>query len=98
MSAAPSPLKRLLVQASHYSIANLLTMITGFITFPLLTRIFSIPEYGTMSLITTTFTVTVALGKVGVQHSIIRYQSEIRAGKGRYTLSQFYSTTLLGMT
>lgn len=92
-----SPLKRLFVQASHYSLANLFTGIVGLITFPLLTRIFSVPDYGAMSLISATLTVSVAVGKLGVQHSIISYQSEMRAGKGASTLQQFFSTTILGM-
>jgi O-antigen/teichoic acid export membrane protein len=94
---AESSIKRLLVQSSHYSIASVLTMLAGLITFPILTRIFSVAEYGLMNLIGATLSVAVAFGKVGIQHSIIRYESEIRAGKGRYTLHQFYSTTMLGM-
>lgn len=95
--AARSALKSLAVQASHYSIASLFTVIAGLVTFPLLTRVFSVADYGVMNLVAATLTVAVALGKVGVQHSILRYESEIRAGKGRYTLAQLYSTTQLGM-
>jgi O-antigen/teichoic acid export membrane protein len=95
--AASSALKTLAVQASHYSVASLFTVIAGLVTFPLLTRVFSVGEYGIMNLVAATLTVSVALGKVGVQHSILRYESEIRAGKGRYTMPQLYSTTQLGM-
>jgi O-antigen/teichoic acid export membrane protein len=94
---ADSALKRLLVQTSHYSLASLFTLIAGLVTFPLLTRIFSVAVYGQMNLIAATLSVAVALGKVGVQHSILRYQSEISAGKRAFTLPQLYSTTLLGM-
>ena len=94
---AESSLKRLIVQSSHYSIASVLTMLAGLITFPVLTRTFSVADYGLMNLVAATLSVAVALGKVGFQHSIIRYESEIRAGKGRYTLPQLYATTLLGM-
>jgi O-antigen/teichoic acid export membrane protein len=92
-----SDLKTLAVQASHYSVASLFTVIAGLVTFPLLTRVFSVGDYGIMNLVAATLTVSVALGKVGVQHSILRYESEIRAGKGRYTMPQLYSTTQLGM-
>jgi O-antigen/teichoic acid export membrane protein len=92
-----SALKTLAVQASHYSLTSLFTVLAGIVTFPLLTRVFSVGEYGIMNLVTATLTVSVALGKVGVQHSILRYQSEITAGKGRYTLPQLYATTQLGM-
>ncbi len=97
MSAAPSPLKRLLVQASHYSFASLLSTLAGLISFPLLTRIFSVADYGVMNLISATLTAALALGKVGVQHAIIRYRTETLAGKGHYSAAQLYATTFLGM-
>ena len=92
-----SPLKRLLVQTSHYSVASLLTMIGGLVSFPILTRVFSVADYGIMNLVAATLTVSVALGKIGVQHSILRYASEIGAGKSAYSMSQLTSTTLYGM-
>jgi O-antigen/teichoic acid export membrane protein len=97
MRVAESALKRLLVQSSHYSVASLLTMVAGLVTFPLLTRIFSVADYGVMNLVAATLSLSVALGKVGIQHSIVRYQSEIAAGKGQFTLRQLYSTTVFGM-
>jgi O-antigen/teichoic acid export membrane protein len=95
--AASSSLKTLAVQASHYSLTSLFTVVAGLVTFPLLTRVFSVADYGIMNLVAATLTVSVALGKVGVQHSILRYQSEISAGKGRYTMPQLYATTQIGM-
>jgi O-antigen/teichoic acid export membrane protein len=94
---APSPLKRLLVQASHYSFASLLSTLAGLISFPLLTRIFSVADYGVMNLISATLTAALALGKVGVQHAIIRHRTEALAGKGQYSAAQLYATTFLGM-
>jgi O-antigen/teichoic acid export membrane protein len=93
-----SPQRRLFVQASHYSVANLLTTAAGLISFPLMTRIFTVADYGVLNLISATLTVSVALGKIGVQHSIIRYRSEITAGKGRFSTAQLYSTTFFGMS
>jgi O-antigen/teichoic acid export membrane protein len=92
-----SPFRRLFVQASHYSMASLLAGLAGLITYPLLTRIFSVADYGVMNLIAATLIALVALGKAGVQHAVVRYRSEIRAGKGTSTLEQLYSTTILGM-
>jgi len=92
-----SPVKSLLVHTSHYSLSSALIMVAGLVSFPILTRIFSVADYGVMSLVGSTLGIAVALGKVGVQHSIIRYQSEISSGNGRYTLNQLTSTTLLGM-
>ncbi len=97
MTGAPSPLKRLFVQASHYSFASLLSTLAGLVSFPLLTRIFSVADYGVMNLISATLTAALALGKVGVQHAIIRYRTETLAGKGKYSAAQLYATTFLGM-
>ncbi|MCU1279090.1 MAG: polysaccharide biosynthesis protein [bacterium] len=95
--AADSPLRRLLVHTTHYGVTSLFNMIAGLITFPVLTRLFSVADYGTMNLVAATLTISVAVGKVGVQHSILRYHSEIKAGKSRYTLAQLTATTFLGM-
>lgn len=89
--------KRLLLHISHYSLGSFLTMIAGLVTFPVLTRTFSVEDYGVMNLVAATLTITVALGKLGVQQSIIRYHSEISAHKSRYTLKQLYATTWFGM-
>jgi O-antigen/teichoic acid export membrane protein len=93
-----SPIKRLLVQTSHYSLASVLTMIAGLISFPIMTRIFSVADYGLMNLVAATLSVSVTIGKFGLQHSIIRYDSEIRSGKSRFQLKELYSTTMIGMT
>jgi len=95
--SAGSAVKRLLVQASHYSLASVMTMLAGLVTFPILTRVFSVKDYGAMNLVAATVSVSVAFGKVGIQHSIVRYQSEISAGKSQFTLGQLFSTTILGM-
>jgi O-antigen/teichoic acid export membrane protein len=92
-----SALKRLAVQTSHYGITSLLTVMAGLVSFPLLTRIFSVAEYGVMNLIAATVTLSVAFGKLGVQHSILRYHSEIKTGKSRFTMPQLVSTTFFGM-
>ena len=92
-----SALKKLAVQTSHYGIASLFNMVAGLVTFPLLTRLFSVADYGVMNLVAATLTVSVAFGKVGVQQSILRYHSEIAAGKGRYSMAQLYATSLYGM-
>jgi O-antigen/teichoic acid export membrane protein len=98
MPRETSPFRRLLVQSSHYGLTSLFSMIAGLVTFPVLTRLFSVADYGTMNLIAATLTISVAIAKVGVQHSIVRYHSEIEAGKSRYSRVQLYSTTAIGMT
>jgi O-antigen/teichoic acid export membrane protein len=95
--AVGSALQRLLVHASHYSLASLLTTLAGLVSFPLLTRIFSVADYGVMSLVAASVTIAVTFGKLGVQQTVLRYHSEIGAGKRPFTTGQLASTTLFGM-
>ena len=95
-SMADNPLKRLLVQTSHYSVASLLTPVSGLVWLPLLTRIFSVADYGVMNLISATLDVSVALGKVGFQHSVVLIQfvesalfSFLRADQRTTTLMKY---------
>ena len=92
-----SPLRRLLKQSSHYSFASILAMVAGLISFPILTRVFSVADYGNMNLIAVTLTTAVALSKLGLQQSILRFNSEIKAEKSRFSLAQLYSTSMLTM-
>ena len=86
-----------MVQAGHYSTAGLLTTAAGFISFPFLTRIFSVADYGVMNLVSTTLTLLVSVGKVGVQHAVIRFRAEIGTPGRGDTLRAFYATALCGM-
>lgn len=97
MSTSASHQQRLLKQSSHYSLANLGVMLSGLVSFPIITRVFSVRDYGTMNLIAATLSVAVAVGKFGIQHSVVPFNSEITAGKSRFTLHQLYSTTVLGL-
>jgi O-antigen/teichoic acid export membrane protein len=75
----------------------MITLIGGLVSFPFLTRIFSVEEYGIMGIISTVVSASVALGKTGLQHAVVRYYSEVAAGKSRFTLRQLYSTSIVGM-
>jgi O-antigen/teichoic acid export membrane protein len=66
-------------------------MAAGFISFPILTRIFSLEEYGKMSLIATTLLIGTAIGKAGLPESIVRFYSECKH-KGQ--TGQFHYTVL----
>lgn len=91
-------LRRLALHVSNYSIGNLLVTVSGFISFPIFTRIFSVAEYGILNLISATLGLLLAVSKLGVQHSIVRFYGEVRSGQQGATISQYLSTTLVGMT
>lgn len=90
-------LKRLAVHLSHYSLGTLLVIIAGLVSFPIFTRVFSVEQYGAMSLVTSTLLLATVVGKFGMQHSIVRFHEEMRAGKTPETAQQFFSTVVIGM-
>lgn len=96
-SAQLSAARKLLRHASHYSLASLLSVISGLVTFPLLTRTFSLQDYGMLSLLSATLGIAVTAGKTGIQHGIVRYFTEIAAGKSPFSMKHLHATTILGM-
>jgi O-antigen/teichoic acid export membrane protein len=67
-------------------------MAAGFISFPILTRVFSVEEYGVLGLISTTLLISMSIAKSGFPSSIVRFHAEFGAAK---KLDNFYSTVLL---
>lgn len=88
-----SEIKRLLNQSSHYFIGQVVVMAAGFISFPILTRIFSVSDYGILGLITITILIAIAIIKLGFPNSIVRFYAEF---KSKNQFANFYSTILLG--
>ena len=82
-------------QSSHYLIGYVLIMISGFVSLPILTRIFSKSEYGVFSLVSITLWITLALTKAGMQESAVRFYGEFKEKKRSEDISIFY-TTLFG--
>lgn len=88
---------KLLRQVSDYSLGSLLVTLAGLVSFPILTRVLGVDDYGNMSLVAVTLSFLVAFGKFGLQHSAIMFYSETRAGNNAWTLQQYYPTLLGGM-
>lgn len=57
----------------RYSSANLIVLIAGFVSFPLLTRLLDNTQYGILGYFETWVMLAVAVAKLGAQHSIIRF-------------------------
>lgn len=76
----------------NYVSAGALSAIVGLVSFPILTRNLSVADYGLVGLITATATFFIAIGKLGVQHAVIRYFAQVRHGKATTTLAQLNST------
>ena len=80
---------RFFKQSFHYFIGQTLVMLSGFISFPILTRILSIEEYGFLSLFSSVLLIGTAIGKVGLSNSAVRYYAEIRSSSSR---REYFST------
>lgn len=91
-------LQRLLVHASRYSIGSLLITLSSFISFPILTRMLSVEDYGLMSLVSLLLGLIVGVGKLGMQHSIVRFYAESDVGHGSDgKRREFFSTVIIGL-
>ena len=88
-----SEIKTLLSQSSHYFAGQVIVMISGFISFPILTRIFSVGDYGILGLVTTTIFIATAIGKFGLVSSIIRFYAQFKSDK---RLGTFHTTMFIG--
>jgi O-antigen/teichoic acid export membrane protein len=62
-------LKKLAVSFSHFVGGNVISLLLGLITFPILTRLLSREDYGILGLVTTTIAIAVAFAKGGISGS-----------------------------
>lgn len=71
-----SNIKIFAIHFSHFFIGNVSTLIFGFITFPVLTRVLTEDQYGIMGLVTNTAAFAVIFAKAGLSDGIIRIYNE----------------------
>jgi O-antigen/teichoic acid export membrane protein len=69
-------LRTLGIHFLHFFSGTFAQMLVGLVSFPILTRILSTEDYGTMSLITVFSSIAVAVAKGGLSDSIIRFCRE----------------------
>ena len=89
-------LARMLGHLSRYSGASLLLTVASIISFPILTRLFSVEEYGLLSYVGLVLTMLVGLAKLGMQHAAVRFRSELEAD-GQVAVDRYVSTVVFGM-
>lgn len=83
--------------AAIYSASGFLIAIAGLVSFPIITRVLSVEEYGILNLISLTVMILVGLGKAGLQTSIIRFGSEARSKTSSFKEIDVYLTALASM-
>lgn len=71
-------------------------MMSGSISLPILTRIFSTSEYGLLALISLNMFFLIAIAKFGMQHSAVRFFDEFRLKKRNVSFYVYYSTLFWG--
>lgn len=92
MTSSQSNVKKLFSQSSHYLIGTGLVTLSHLFTFPILTRIFSVADYGLLSLISITISIAFVISKFGLTSSSVRFYEECRLNKTQFTLDNYYST------
>jgi O-antigen/teichoic acid export membrane protein len=85
--------QKLLRQFGHYIGGNFLGLVLGFATFPILTRMLTQEDYGTLSLITASVAVALAIAKGGLSDAIIRFYPEYSSSPDRL---RTFNSTLVG--
>ena len=89
-------LKALFRDSSHYLTGQVAALALGFVSFPILTRVLSVAEYGMLCLVLQIAAMAAVLSKMGLQNSIQRFYQEQVVSTEPGALSKFYSTLLFG--
>jgi len=76
----------------NYVSAGMISALCGVISFPIMTRSLSVADYGTMGLIASTLALFAAVGKLGLQHAVIRFFAQVRHGNIDFTPRELNST------
>jgi O-antigen/teichoic acid export membrane protein len=91
-----SEIQVLFKHSSHYAMSQVLSVMAGFISFPILTRVLSINDYGILSLIISSVMIILPVTKLGLNHSSIRFFEEFKAKNKITSISYFYNTLFWG--
>ena len=88
--------KRRFIHASlTYGVVQVLALTASLISFPVLTRVLTVSEYGVLGLCNTLLLFGVAFAKLGLQNSIVRFYAHYRR---EMKLDAFFSTIWCGGT
>jgi O-antigen/teichoic acid export membrane protein len=90
-----SAFKEFVVHSSHYFVGQILLLLAGFISMPVMTRLLTKEEYGTMSLVFLTLTWLSTIARLGFAQSVTRFYAEHKK-KGNSHLQSFCSNILFG--
>ncbi len=83
--------------AWRYSLGGVLGTLASLISFPVLTRLLSVEDYGLMSTVAVALAIVVALGKLGLQKAAVRFYAAAAASAVRDEINRFCGTLVFGM-
>ena len=92
-----STMRSLAIHFANYSAASVLGIAASFISFPLLTRLLSVSDYGIVSLVSSILAFVISASKMGLQHSTLRFYSDMRSGRNSFRSGALLSTSVFGM-
>lgn len=82
---------------SYYTLASVLVTLASVVSFPLLTRLLSVEEYGVMNLVSSALAILVGVAKLGLGNAALRFYSEVKAGRHDVDMNGYASTVVVGM-
>jgi O-antigen/teichoic acid export membrane protein len=88
-----SSINQLFRQSSVYMLGRFVSIVLGLVSFPLYTRVFTVADYGVLTLASRLVLFPVALAKFGLQTALMRWYGECADQGARNTL---FSTMLFG--
>jgi O-antigen/teichoic acid export membrane protein len=91
-----SAIKTLYRHSFHYLGGRVVLMLLGFASFPVFTRIFSVADYGIISLISNTVLLLTVVSKFGFQNAVQRYYPEAAKSADPDALPRYYATLFYG--
>ncbi len=87
--------RKLLRHSVGYSFGSVLLLIAHFVSFPILTRILTINDYGVLAYTNSLMVFMAALSKMGLQHAVVRFYPEAKANAIPHDVPTIYSTLFL---
>jgi O-antigen/teichoic acid export membrane protein len=88
--------RTVLTSSAGYFLSQMLVMLGGFISLPILTRLLSKEEYGVLSLVFATASILMLVGLFGFPQATVRFYAEQRQGGGG-RLREFCSDMVAGV-
>lgn len=85
--------RKFFVHYSHFFTGSALVQMLGLVSFPIITRVLSVEQYGILGLVTTTMFVMLCFAKAGLSDGIIRFYKQYAESPDR--LLVFSSTVVV---